>query len=191
MDAEESIDTLHEGAVSADVLLAELEDTVRDASGWAYNCQLAEDTSWCIWEGQTDDGLKHALPGDEEPPWPWENSSDTRIRLVEEKVRESTMVAVLTAKRGNWQFQGTEGLDFMQARRNSQLLRWQEARQIPGARRERNLFIYNAHLYGCAIMGLGWEMREEMGLRRVTERDQVRYPAAFATGYIRATTTPK
>ena len=145
----------------------ELTDAVANATAWSENMRLAEDTSWCIWAGQSDDGLKHALDGDDLPPFPWENASDTRIRLVEEKVRELARVAMLASRRGNWNFQGVEGFDFMRARQMSQLLKWQEAKQIPGARREKNLLIVQALTYGCSVMGLGWLTREELGMRRV------------------------
>lgn len=171
MDADESIDTLHRDAVSADTLLRELEHTVENGTDWAENMRIAEDTTWCIWPGQTDDGLKHAMPGDEEPPFPWENSSDTRIRLVDEKVREHTRLAALSIKRGNWTFQGVEGDDFLAARQKSQLLRWQEATQIPGARRQKNLWLYWGAQYGCSIMGMGWKQKEATGLERVTVAD--------------------
>lgn len=170
-----AIDTVVRGKVSPDALMSELQDAILNAQYWSDNCRLAEDTSWCIWPGQSDDGLKHAFPGDDTPPFPWENASDTRIRLVEEKVRESSKVCMLAAKRGNWNFQGVEGFDYLKARRMSQLLRWQEAKQIPMARRERNLWIGWAHLYGCAIMGLGWETREELGLRDFTGDDLMNF----------------
>lgn len=80
-DADETIDQLHRGRVSAEVLLKGLKDAVDDASDWAANCQLAEDTVGCIWANQSDDGLKHAFAGDELPPSPWEGAHDTRIRL--------------------------------------------------------------------------------------------------------------
>ena len=175
MADEESVDRLVDGQVNAKVLVDELLSTVEMASGWAERCRLAEDTSWCIWEGQTDDGLKHAWPGDDEPPFPWENASDTRIRLVEEKVREHCRLEILSAKRGNWNFQGINDQDFLQARRNVQLLKWQIEGQIPMARRERNLWIYWTALYGYSVMGLGWEDRDELGLRRVTVQQIIEY----------------
>jgi hypothetical protein len=175
MDDSESVDLVKGGEVSANVLMDELLMTIEMGAGWADRCRLAEDTSWCIWPGQSDDGLKHAWPGDDEPPFPWESASDTRIRLVEEKVREHCRIEILTAKRGNWSFQGINETDFLQARRNVQLLRWQEARQIPMARRERNLWIYWAALYGCSIMGLGWKDDEQLGLRKVRVEQIIEY----------------
>lgn len=165
--AEFSAEVVRKGAINTSALMGELMDAVANASSWSENCRLAEDTSWCIWPGQSDDGLKHAFPGDDMPPFPWENASDTRIRLVEEKIRECARVCMLAARRGNWSFQGVEGFDFMKARQMAQLLRWQESKQIPAARRERDLWIVWAWLYGCAVMGLGWETREELGLRKV------------------------
>ena len=167
-DADETIDQLHQGRVSAEVLLKGLKDAVNEASDWAANCQLAEDTVACIWANQSDDGLKHAFTGDELPPAPWDGAHDTRIRLTERLVREHCSVAQLSVKRGKWKFSGG---DFTEARRNTQLLKWQEARQIPAARRERNLFLRWGAVYGCVVMGQGWQRREEMGLRRVTVAD--------------------
>jgi len=175
MADEESLDMLVDGKVSAKVLMDELLSTVDMATGWAERCRLAEDTSWCIWPGQSDDGLKHAWPDDEEPPFPWENASDTRIRLVEEKVREHCRLEILAAKRGNWNFQGINDDDFLKARRNVQLLKWQLESQIPMARRERNLWIYWCALYGYSVMGLGWEDRDELGLRKVTVQEIIEY----------------
>lgn len=171
----ERIDLLVDGAVSADVLMRELLGVIEQGAGWAERCRLAEDSSWCLWPGQSDDGLKHAFPGDDEPPFPWEAASDTRIRLVEEKVREHCRLEQLAAKRGNWSFQGRNGTDFIEARRNVQLLKWQIEGQIPMARRERNLWIYWTALYGCAVMGLGWEDRDELGLRRITVQQIIEY----------------
>ncbi|MEM0966600.1 MAG: hypothetical protein AAGJ81_10675 [Verrucomicrobiota bacterium] len=165
------IDVLQKGRVLGGALIDELEQAIQHADGWADNCRLAEETAWCIWPGQSDDGLKHAFPGDEEPPFPWENSSDTRIRLAAEKVRECVKVALAVKRRGMVSIQGTEGFDFQRARQAQLLLDWQMRTQIPNAARECNLWVNWAWLYGWSIMGLGWTRAEARCRRRVSRED--------------------
>ena len=64
-------------------LVDELRESILHSDIWHKRAQLAEDATWCQWDGQSDDGLKHADGEDDDPPFPLESASDTRIRLVE------------------------------------------------------------------------------------------------------------
>lgn len=150
-----------------DALRTEFQSAVGDLSMWYERQYLAEETTWCIWPGQSDDGLKWST-GDEES-FPWDGSSDTRIRLVDEKVRESVRICDAAFKRGRWKASGTESTDGHWANKMTTLLQWQIRSQMrPMAERERKMALYWRNQLGLSVMGIDWERRTNTHLETVT-----------------------
>jgi hypothetical protein len=161
-------------------LVEELEDAVNHADVWYRRSRLAEDATWCQWEGQSDSGLKEASGEDDEIPFPWAGASDTRIRLTEEYVRKSCRVCDAAFRRGRWKFAGTESDDAGWAQRASTVLRWLiYSKMRPMAQRERKLALYWRTQLGVSFLLVDWE---ECAEYQMTELDLAGLLEAFGLG---------
>lgn len=144
----------------------EVAESIDNMSIWRQRCDLAEDTSWCLWSGQTDDGKKHRAEGDDEDPFPWEGASDTRMRLVEEKLREADKVCNAGFRRGRWDVIGRETTDAAWGRKMAVVLKWLVGTKMrPEFNRERNLAIDWRNRYGVSVSQVEWETGSELVMR--------------------------
>lgn len=127
-----------------------------------------EDALNCWWPGQSADGKKHQGKN-EKPPFPWDGASDTRIRLVKERVRLRTAMLNQAFARSRWKFVGVDGLDFVKAAKRTQFMRWQVFKQMGrAAARQRKLATYWLNSHGLSIMSVTWSKIERLGLETVT-----------------------
>ena len=96
-------DARESGAVTAQDLAqlkAEARDTATYAARVAYGRRSqAEETRFAIWEGQSDDGRKHAETNGGRPAFPFEGASDARIRLADMIVNERVLILTAAALR--------------------------------------------------------------------------------------------
>ena len=144
-------------------LRAELTGAIDNMSIWRQRCDLAEDTSWCLWAGQSDDGKKHRVDGDDEDPFPWEGASDTRVRLVEEKIREADKTCNAGFRRGRWDVIGRESTDAAWGRKMTIVLKWLVFTKMrPEFNRERALAIDWRNRYGVSVSSVEWTTGEEL-----------------------------
>lgn len=139
-------------------LVDELVDSISHADVWYKRMRLAENATWCQWEGQSDSGLKEAQGEDDDPPFPWPGASDTRVRLTDEYVRKSVRVCNAAFKRGRWKFAGTENKDRAWADRATLVLKWLVFTKMrPMSGRERKLALYWRNMLGLAFTFVDWE----------------------------------
>ena len=139
-------------------LVDELRESILHSDIWHKRAQLAEDATWCQWDGQSDDGLKHADGEDDDPPFPWESASDTRIRLVEEYTRKSCRVCNAAFKRGRWKLAGTEQKDRTWSDKAHLVMKWLVFTQMRTmAARERKLSLYWRNQLGVSFTYVEWE----------------------------------
>jgi hypothetical protein len=84
-------DTTHDAMahISSEPSITELNSELRRCTtifGSSSRVDRVENTRFCRWSGQSDDGKKHAdLQGDEKA-FPWEGASDTRIFMADEVI---------------------------------------------------------------------------------------------------------
>jgi hypothetical protein len=143
-----------------------LADTISTMEIWQDRVDLAEDSSWCVWPGQSDDGKKRRASEADDPPFPWEGASDTRVRLVEEKVREADKICNAGFRRGRWDVIGRETTDAAWGRKMSVVLKWLVFTKMrPEFQRERKLAIDWRNRYGVAISWIEWEQRAELAMQ--------------------------
>lgn len=173
METEARFDRVQNGEVCGHALMEELRRSVSQSYLWMDRCYRSEMLYDAIWAGQTQDGLKHGT--EDSMAFPWEGASDQRQRLVKTKVAEVSRIMQAAIQRGRWSFRGMEGLDFMKAQQKTDLLKWQLSTQIPGCRRQRNLWLNYAITYGYSVMGLGWRDRTEVVLHDFTVEDGMKY----------------
>lgn len=169
MNDETTIETVTHDGDKPDVkaLIEELSDAIRGGEVWMQRAQLAEDTRWCMWSGQHDDGRKHADEG-EDPPFPWDGASDSRVRLTESSVREATMVCNAAFKRGRWKAKPRKATEPGMGHKVSLLLQWLVFTEMrPHSERERRLAADWRNMYGVSLTMVEWERGTALELREI------------------------
>lgn len=109
----------------------EFEQMAKDA-GKSVNDrrELAEDTRFCRWPGQSPDGKKHAEALDGEKPFPYEGASDARVRTADGIGQEQVIVLMASLMRMQLGVKGTEARDMELAADVNVLWRWLEKNQL-------------------------------------------------------------
>ncbi|QYY35306.1 hypothetical protein [Ruficoccus sp. ZRK36] len=150
----------------------ELSDSISAGECWHKRAVQAEDTTWCQWAGQSDDGLKHRQSEDDDAPFPWEGASDTRIRLVDEKIREADRIEDRAFRAGRWRLDGIEGMDVRQAKVATVLLRWMVMKKMrPEGERQRRLARRWRNMYGLSFTLVEWEREQQLEMVQVSLDD--------------------
>ncbi len=91
-------------------LKAEFEQLCTDAGAGANDRrQIADDTRFCRWPGQSPDGKKHAEANNGEPAFPFEGASDRRERTADGITNEQVIVIMAALMRLNVGFTGVPG----------------------------------------------------------------------------------
>jgi len=150
------------------ILHAELARAITDMGPWQQTAEEGDDTRFCEWAGQSPDGRKHKEQMQKEP-LPWENASDTRIRLVDTIVNERVMEMVVSFfdarpqaiphglnRAGN----GTAA---------TSLLRWMLFTHMQAELvAEIDLAAQWREHYGLAVMGIFWKQETQLKMQAVT-----------------------
>jgi hypothetical protein len=112
-------------------LKTEFDQMAKDA-GKSVNDrrELAEDTRFCRWEGQSPDGRKHAEAMGDMKPFPFEGASDARVRTADGIGQEQVIVLISSLMRMQLGVMGTEARDMELAADVNVLWRWLEKNQL-------------------------------------------------------------
>ncbi|RME72847.1 MAG: hypothetical protein D6781_01555 [Verrucomicrobia bacterium] len=114
------------------------------------------------WAGQSPDGRKHRESLGMEP-FPWENASDTRVRLAEEIVEDDVALMELAVSQARVRTLPVGTEDRARAGRAAKILRWaQKNLQAPDLYREVELARNWRQIHGAAVVRVLWH--EEMTL---------------------------
>lgn len=156
-------------------LKTEFDQLAKDA-GKSVNDrrELAEDTRFCRWEGQSPDGRKHADRLDGEKPFPFEGASDARVRTADSIGQEQVIVLMASLTRMQLGVKGTEARDMELAADVNILWRWIEKNQL-GA----EWFVENTKLAqyrqndspAVGIMQVWWDEQKALKPVTITPRD--------------------
>lgn len=67
---------------------------ITQRAGWSVNDRrlLSEDTRYCRWQGQSQDGRKHSDIDSGKPAFPFEGASDVRMRTADEIINEQVIL---------------------------------------------------------------------------------------------------
>lgn len=152
-----------------DALLGEIEEALTDAGSYFTRCQDNYDFWHARWPGQTADGRKHSDKiGDD--AWPWENASDTTVRLAEHFVDQYVGLKRRIFMQARWQATALRPLvDGKEASQVTLMLKWmiythmrsEVLREIPLA------FAWQGG-YGASAIRVGWEQEERVGLHELS-----------------------
>ncbi len=156
---------LGEQSVAVKDLNLELQSAITEGTWFIEQCSMDYQTRNCVWAGQSPDGRKHQEQG-ARPVFPWDNASDTRIRLVEEVIGDNVRVNQAALKRTMIQATAFQSLKEDQAAAVSTWLRWLVFNQMADdIRREIPLLAQWQEQNSASVLGVSWE--EEARIRPV------------------------
>lgn len=158
-----------------DLFKQTLEDISADAASILSRRRIAEETRYCLWQGQSPDGRKRRHYNSHKDVFPFEGASDHRVRLADTIINENVRMC-MGALRGadmGVRPQGVEDAEF--AGRQKAVfayLRQQKKREIEDAFR---LFLNyrEGDGPGCGVMGVYWEREWATEPREVALDDLV------------------
>jgi hypothetical protein len=134
-----------------------------------------DEIRYAVWDGQNSDGKKHDT--DEVKVYPFDGSSDTRIRLADLIVNDNvdSMCAGFTQSQVNTD--GIESRDAQVAQAASKALEWARNGGIPGLDDEVEFSAQWGQHYGWAVIQVVWSRRiacryEEVSLQQVAAMAQ-------------------
>lgn len=146
-----------------DELFAEVESVREEAGLYLQRQHRSIETRFCIWEGKSLDGRKHAKDLGKEP-FPWENASDTEVRLTDMLINENVKqlkAAFLRAKHSKPQ-EGMKAGDAEWAGKVSTIVKWLLFTQMEAELRREVEFVGQwQETHGASVMGVFWH--EDLG----------------------------
>jgi hypothetical protein len=154
---QERLELTKSNASMLKTLKRELEQLVTDGATYIQRMRTNDDTRFCLWDGQSDDGRKHEEDmGD--IPFPWENASDMRPMTCDMVINEHVMVMMSSFFQGNIQVIPTDTNDMALAPRMKALLKWLMFTQmLKESARETELVAQWQQQYGSSVLGTWWE----------------------------------
>jgi hypothetical protein len=152
-------------------VLAEVETEISDLGGWLTQARANEENLLAIWEGQSDDGRKWGKNYGREV-FPWEGSSDTRVRLTDAAVDELTILQMTAFFNGNLRAMAMEASDVDAAGRVQTLLNYEVKQRLNSELwREFNFAVQWKEVFGQSVMHVGWRKAWTTGKETLTEED--------------------
>lgn len=158
-----------DGAPPVDLLTREVRAEFNNAS-WIYGRNdEAFNARFCIWPGQTPDGLKHQSATGS-VVLPWEGASDARVRTVDMVVNDEVRLIKESFSRAR--LQGIPTIDserMAMARKVSTLLEHtRRVDMLPFIRRQVGIYTNWRSMYGGAIMNVWWEQERRLEMLDLT-----------------------
>jgi hypothetical protein len=137
-------------------LIAEVEQEITDLGGWLTQARANEENVLAIWEGQSEDGRKWGKNYGREV-FPWEGSSDTRVRLTDAAVDELTMLQMTAFFSANLRAMAMEANDVDAAGRVQTLLNYEVKQRLYSELwREFNFAVQWKECFGHSLVHVGW-----------------------------------
>lgn len=152
-------------------LIEAFSDTVRDASTYVAQCQTNYRTRFALWEGQSNDGKKHARANSGVEAVPWEGASDMQVFLVDDVINYKVAQNCMALRKANFVATPIEGNDLERANIVSSFLKWLIRTQIPNLDREEELLENYKLQKGLALTGQFWEVCQQKTLMTLRVED--------------------
>jgi hypothetical protein len=153
-------------------LKTEIDLIVRQGDDGLWDSRVdSQNARYCIWDGQSADGRKHADDRDDEPPMPFEGACDQRIRLADMLVNEDVMLVVLATLRARMTIKPLESSDRTYAGKMQMLLNWILHNQMGFSYVRELIKLANyvmADTPAVAMMGVVWRRETALKLTTIT-----------------------
>lgn len=136
--------------------LRDIDQADADGSTYIQRKLRNWNTRYCVWPGQSEDGRKHkgALG---RQPFPFDGSSDVRIRLADQIISERVTMLVNAFFKARVQVQPVESMDIDKRQAAESVLKWLLFQHcLDDLRREVRLAAEFRETYGLAVMAIDW-----------------------------------
>lgn len=138
---------------------AELENSCKNATNVMEQMLLNDNTVYCRWEDQQDNGRLPDLVDGAEPE-PWAGGSDVRVRLADELVNDQVKMMMAATRRSSLSLAATKGTSLEQAGKVRSYMNWlRNTRMRKNVRRETKLAARWRQVYGKAAMSVTWDQK--------------------------------
>lgn len=137
-------------------ILYDIDQADVDGSSYVHKKLRNWNTRYCIWPGQSEDGRKHkgALG---KQPFPFDGSSDVRIRLADQIISERVTMLVNAFFKARVQVQPVESMDIDKRQAAEAVLKWLLFQHcLDDLRREVRLAAEFRETFGLAVMAIDW-----------------------------------
>ena len=149
------------------VLLADLRDSVTNASWYQQQMRENEDLRVCWWPGQSKDGRKHGTPS--APARPFENAADHRVHLIQELMNERTAVRMKAVKSAKITIRGRSMDDQKKAALLKQVVDYHLKTEMQGEMDDETRYLSNwCQNYGHSILYTGWNVEKQLEERTIS-----------------------
>jgi hypothetical protein len=136
-------------------------------SGLFSRLQNNYEARMCWWAGKSPDGRKWTPKRGQDEVFPWPGASDLAVPLVDTYINKMVASLLVVWNRMRTVIHGTEANDDGWARRMTSFWRWMKYTQMKEARAETELFANYMLERGCALMGVFWEKKVQLGYEEV------------------------
>lgn len=152
-------------------ILSEVDQADADASTYTQRKLRNWNTRYCIWAGQNEDGRKRKGSLGSQP-FPWEGSSDVRIRLADQIVRDHVAMLVNAFFKSRVQVQPVESMDAVKRTTAETVLKWLLFQHcLDDLRREVRLAAEFRETYGLSVMAIDWQTTTRTEIKTFTMDD--------------------
>jgi hypothetical protein len=131
-------------------------------------------TRQMIWDGQTDDGRKHAITGSNKTPFPWAGASDLRVPVVDDFINFGVALDCIGLQKANIRAVPVEVGDLAKAAVISNFMRWLVMSQMEELAAEAEILANYRRERGLGILGVFWEKRQQLTQMKVSLQDIAR-----------------
>jgi len=152
-------------------ILSEVDQADADASTYIQRKLRNWNTRYCIWAGQNEDGRKHPS-AQGRACFPWPHSSDVRIRLADQIVRDHVAMLVNAFFKARVQVQPVESMDIVKRTTAETVLKWLLFQHcLDDLRREVRLAAEFRETYGLSVMAVDWQTTTRTEIKTFTMDD--------------------
>lgn len=158
-----------ESSVHISRLVEELERETTDLGAWLTQARTNEEAVLAMWSGQSDDGRKWEKNYNERI-FPWDGAADTRSRLIDAAIDEVACLQVMSFFSADLRVMAMEASDVDAAGRVQTLLNYEVKQRLRAELwRELNFVTQWTHVFGHAVMHIGWRREWTTGRETVNE----------------------
>ncbi len=175
MNDKPNIELVRKSDESPDIseITRELEQAQTDNDHYYQRMERARHVWFSKWHGQFQDGRKHRIAesGDDDiEPFPWDGSSDSRLRTVCELIRDHVSVAKFAFWNAKIQAKSLRPLtdDGRDSSKATKLLRWRLYNHMkPELMRELPLYWGYKYGYGVGILSVEWDQQRRLEYKTI------------------------
>lgn len=148
-------------------LLNEMQEAITHSSEFIERMENNDIIKSCWWEGQSDDGRKHADDIGEEPT-PYEGASDQRLRIADMLVQERVELCKAAMVGGRMSAEAADSAKTPTAARQAPMLNYQFGQMKVMLRDETDYLLDWMNTYGLSILGVDWQEERRLEHKIVT-----------------------